>query len=79
MIETKDVQLSIVKSTTGGGYFVQSGSAYSDGLTPDEALGVVASILFGSGPPLYLRTESQNRAWNEHLARMQEKNDPPLF
>jgi hypothetical protein len=60
--------------TAEPGFTVIVGDRFADGLCPDEALGVVASALFGSGAPHpYLKTYEQ---WHAYGVRYREWKAP---
>lgn len=57
---------SVVLEKLDGGWKVTWGDKWEDHLGADEALGVVAVIIFGGETvPRYLRNTEQHAAWDE--------------
>lgn len=52
-----------------GGYTVLAGERFADHLCRDEALGVIAGLLFSGITPPYLRTYEQWAAWQRRHTR----------
>lgn len=53
-----------ITPSVGGGFTAIVDGKFAEGLTPDEALGVVASALFGPYP-IYVRTYEEWYRWRE--------------
>lgn len=54
-----------VEEVPGSGWLVVCGELFSSNLCRDEALGVVAAMLYGNGFLPYLRTYAGNMAWRQ--------------
>jgi hypothetical protein len=67
------IEIDYIEATTEticGGYFIRVGDRYQDGLSSDEALGVIARLLLL--PPenglKWLRTAEEHAKYQEHFA-----------
>jgi len=70
------MKIEIFTTKDGGGYTVIVDSLFADGLSKDEALGCIASALFGSGRPMFLRSYEENMAWNRRYRGEEFKQEP---
>jgi len=66
-----------VFETDPGYYTAIVDSEFADGLTKDEALGVVASALFSSRP-IFVRSYEEWVRWHEQFAGMKRETVPLL-
>ena len=64
----------------GCGFDVWVDARFADGLNSDEALGVVASALFGQGKPIYVKSAKDHVTWAKHMDQIdpiEQKALPP--
>lgn len=59
-----------IESTTDYGLTVViDGRLFAEGLSRDEALGVVASAIFSEKRPIFVRTYEEWIKWHEHFSK----------
>lgn len=62
--------MNITIRVCDGWAMVRVGDLFADHLGKDEALGVVASALFSSAPPMYVRSYEEWVRWNERFLKL---------